>query len=359
MECTLSRRELPDKRGTIMEAIGWSNGRLFLLDQRALPIEVSYLDCRNLTIICNAIRTLAVRGAPAIGITAAYGVVVEVRNIIEKKGQCSPEDFEGVLDTLLATRPTAVNLSWAIERMRIVYNDFDGTPSGLIEALEAEAREIHDEDITMCMEMGRHGAELIDDGDGVLTHCNAGALATGGWGTALGVIRSAHAQEKNIHVYADETRPLLQGARLTTWELMQEGIDVTLICDNMAASLMSNGKIQKVVVGSDRTVANGDVCNKIGTLGVAILAKYYEIPFYAALPSSTIDLEIPSGDLIPIEERSTKEVVGYRDTVWAPKGVEVWNPAFDVVPNELVTGIITEEGVVRAPYEENLRKLFG
>ncbi len=338
-----------------MEAIRFQDSTLYLLDQRRLPHEETWLRCDTIPKICEAIVTLAVRGAPAIGVTAAYGLVVGLQDVQQRTGRITAEDFKQVQDTLAATRPTAVNLFWALERQEKI---FRANPKEPLAALLEEARMIHQEDIEMCRTMGRFGAEVIDDGDGCLTHCNAGALATGGYGTALGVFRAAWEEGKKIHVYADETRPLLQGSRLTTYEMIKEGIPVTLLCDTMTGQLMKSGKVQKVVVGSDRTAANGDVANKIGTMQVAILAKHFGIPFYAALPTSTIDMSLASGDDIPIEMRSGDEVAGFGETLFAPAGVDTFTPAFDVTPHELVAGIITEKGIVRAPYTENLKKLF-
>jgi len=337
------------------EALRYEEGRLVLLDVRRLPLEEAELVCSDYLQVAEAIRTLAVRGAPAIGIAAAYGVVLGVKNAVINNSY-SEQAFERIVSTLAATRPTAVNLFWALDRMKTARCSCSG--SGIVERLEAEARAIHAEDIAMNRRIGAFGAELLEDGDGVLTHCNAGALATGGYGTALGVIRAAVEQGKRIHVYADETRPLLQGARLTTYELLNDRIPVTLICDNMAGFLMRQGRIQKVVVGSDRTVANGDVCNKIGTYQVAIMAKYHDIPFYAAMPATTLDLSIESGGKIPIEERDPAEVKGYGECIWAPEPVGVYNPSFDVTPAELVTAIITDRGIARAPYMESLKKLL-
>ncbi len=297
------------------------------------------------------------RGAPAIGVATAFGVVTGLQEQLGKNETPSDAHYDTVEKNLAATRPTAVNLFWALKRMRRIW-EAHKSENDIRERLLAEAKEIHAEDIRMNKAMGRFGAELLDDGDGVLTHCNAGALATGGYGTALGVFRAAAEAGKRIHVYADETRPLLQGARLTAFEMAEEGIPVTLICDNMAAVAMREGRIQAVVVGSDRTVRNGDVANKIGTYGVAVLAKHHGVPFYAALPSSTIDLNLKTGAEIPIEERARDEVRGYDGHIWAAD-VDVWNPAFDVTPHELVAGIITEKGVIRPPYDVNIPRIIG
>ncbi|RJO71565.1 MAG: S-methyl-5-thioribose-1-phosphate isomerase [Myxococcales bacterium] len=334
------------------DAIRWENNQLHLLDQTLLPREVVYVHCRTHEIVCDAIRRLAVRGAPAIGVAAAYGLVVGAMEQGTDASRWTREHLERVRADLAATRPTAVNLFWALERMWKTL-EWHWGERDLLERLAAEACAIHEEDIAMNRRMGGFGAALLNDGDGVLTHCNAGALATGGYGTALGVIRAAVEQGKRIHVYADETRPLLQGARLTAYELAADNIPVTLICDGMAASLMRRGEVKAVIVGSDRTVANGDVANKIGTYGVAVLAKHHGIPFYVALPSSTIDLSLKNGDQIPIEERRPEEVRGYKDCQWAAD-VPVWNPAFDVTPHELVSALITEKGVIRPPYDVNI-----
>ncbi len=339
----------------MLEAIRWEGDRLILLDQRRLPVEEVELVCSTHIQVAEAISTLAVRGAPAIGVAAAYAVVLGTRKAL-LENRLTGDEFDRIVNILGATRPTAVNLFWALDRMKMVFSGCAG--DDIVSMLEREAKKIHDEDIAMNRTMGRFGQELLKDGDNILTHCNAGTLATGGYGTALGVVRAAVEAGKSIHVYADETRPLLQGARLTTYELLSDKIPVTLICDNMAGTLMKQGKIQKVIVGSDRTVANGDVCNKIGTYQVAIMAKYHNIPFYAALPATTIDLSIESGDQIPIEERGAEEVKGYGETVWAPPAVEVYNPAFDVTPAELVTGIITDRGIAYPPYKESLKKLL-
>jgi methylthioribose-1-phosphate isomerase len=303
-----------------IEPIRWKGDRLELLDQRLLPDQLVYLECRSAAEVADAIRGMAVRGAPAIGCAAAFGVVL---------GKGSAESFA----VLAASRPTAVNLFWALERMKQAKD------------LEAEAKAIFAEDLAANLAIGRHGAALIPQGARILTYCNTGALATSGHGTALGVIRSSKA--KNISVIACETRPYLQGARLTAWECMQEGIPCTLIADNMAGHLMSRGEVDVAIVGADRIAANGDVANKIGTYTVAVLAKRHGIPFYVAAPLSTFDPKIPDGSHIPIEERAAEELTGYRDRRWAPQGVKVRNPGFDVTPAELVTAIITENGVQR------------
>ena len=314
-----------------VEPIRWRGDRLELLDQRLLPEKTVYVTCRTAAEVARAIRDMVVRGAPAIGCAAAFGVVLS-------KG--SPESYR----ILAESRPTAVNLFWALERMRKAKD------------LKAEAEAIYAEDMAANREIGRLGAELIHERARVMTHCNAGALATAGYGTALGVIRSA--KHKNISVIANETRPYLQGARLTAYELLQEGIPCTLITDSMAGHLMSQGEVDVVVVGADRIAANGDVANKIGTYALAVLAKRHGIPFYVAAPLSTFDAKIPDGSHIPIEERPAAEVTGYGDTRWAPQGVAVRNPAFDVTPAELITGIICEKGVVLIPTREKLEALL-
>lgn len=336
----------------MIPTVEWKDGAVRLLDQSRLPGEVTYLDCRDVESVARAIRELKVRGAPAIGVTAAMGVALGAQALAATDEAAFQQSMLAVCDQLAATRPTAVNLFWAIERMKARLAQLTGQPlSGIKAALITEAQAIHDEDIALCKAMGRHGAELIRDGQTVLTHCNAGALATAGYGTALGVVRAAWEQGKQIQVIADETRPVLQGARLTAWELMQDHIPVTLITDNMAGALMRQGRIHVCVVGADRIAANGDVANKIGTYSVAVLAKAHGIPFYVAAPYSTIDLTTKSGDDIPIEQRHALEVTSIHGShPVAPDGVPVYNPAFDVTPAEWITGIITERGVF-TPHE--------
>jgi len=319
------------------------------LDQSRLPGSVEFLDCRDYRAVADAIRELKVRGAPAIGVTAALGIALGAQSVSETEYRSFSGAVRTICDQLASTRPTAVNLFWAIERMKQKLDSLRDQPiSHIKQALIVEAQAILDEDIGLCRAMGRHGAELIKDGQTVLTHCNAGALATAGYGTALGVIRAAWEQGKRINVIADETRPVLQGSRLTAWELMQDRIPVTLITDNMAGSLMRQGKIHLCVVGADRIAANGDVANKIGTYSVAVLAKAHGIPFYVAAPYSTIDLKTQSGADIPIEQRNPLEVTTIHGShPVAPDGVMVYNPAFDVTPAELITGIITERGVFK------------
>jgi methylthioribose-1-phosphate isomerase len=331
----------------MVPTVQWHDGAVRLLDQSRLPETVDFLDCRDVESVALAIRELKVRGAPAIGVTAAMGVALGAQAITATQYEAFAKEVLAVCERLALTRPTAVNLFWAIERMKHKLSALQGEPVAAIKtALLKESQAILEEDVALCKAMGRHGAELIQRGQTILTHCNAGALATAGYGTALGVIRAAWEQGKRIQVIADETRPVLQGARLTAWELMQDKIPVTLITDNMAGSLMRQGKIDLCIVGADRIAANGDVANKIGTYSVAVLAKAHGIPFYVAAPYSTIDLQTKSGADIPIEQRSALEVTTIHGSrAVAPSGVSVYNPAFDVTPAELISGIITERGV--------------
>lgn len=336
-----------------VETIEWTGDGVVMIDQTRLPNEVLYVTCRNYEEVAAAIKSMIIRGAPAIGVAAAMGVAL---------GALHSENLEAdmpvICDTLARTRPTAVNLFWAIDRMRTLYQSIREQDSAQIRArLVAEAKAVRDEDIAINESIGRHGAPLVPDGKTVLTHCNAGALATAGFGTALGVVRAAVQSGKKIDVFADETRPFLQGARLTAWELQRDGIETTLITDNMAGHFLKSGRIGCVVVGADRIAANGDVANKVGTYGVAVLAKENNVPFYVAAPISTLDLTLTSGDAIPIEERSGVEVTHIKGLPIAPDGIAVANPAFDVTPNRYVTAIITERGVARAPYEQSLRDL--
>lgn len=333
-----------------VETLRYDGATLALIDQRILPARFETIICRNAAETADAIRTMVVRGAPAIGCAAAFGIALEAR---KASGQLQPifdAELQQAFDVLAASRPTAVNLFWALERMRRAWQSAgDASSATIARLLEAEARAIYDDDIAANRAMGAHGAALLKDGARVLTHCNAGALATAGHGTALGVIRSAVEAGKAISVLADETRPFLQGARLTAWEMVQEQIPVTLIADNMAGHMMSRGAVDAVIVGADRIAANGDVANKIGTYMVAVLAARHAIPFYVAAPLSTIDPATLNGDAIPIEERHPDEVLGFGDVRWAPAGVQVANPAFDVTPAELVTAIITEQGIIARP----------
>ena len=326
-----------------------------MVDQTRLPSEEVYVTCRNYREVASAIRGMIIRGAPAIGVAAAMGVAL---GVLEACDEDLDSHFEQVCDTLAGTRPTAVNLFWAIDRMKRLWKSLDGLPLPEIRRrMIAEALEIHREDIAINEAIGRSGAPLVPDGKTVLTHCNAGALATAGYGTALGVIRAAVAAGKKIDVFADETRPFLQGARLTAWELAHDGIPVTVITDNMAGYFLNSGRIGCVVVGADRIAANGDVANKIGTYSVAVLAKENNVPFYVAAPISTLDLTLASGSQIPIEQRPTSEVTHLAGVQVTPDGVAVENPAFDVTPSRYVTAIITERGVARAPYGESLANL--
>ncbi len=328
-----------------------------MIDQTKLPRETVFVTCRNYEEVAEAIRSMVIRGAPAIGVAAAMGVAIGVSQADPAK---LDEEFGVICSVLAATRPTAVNLFWGIERMKKKYASLRGRPAAEIAAaLATEAQLVRTEDIEINRAMGVHGAALIPDVCTVLTHCNAGALATAGYGTALGVIRAAVESGKKIDVFADETRPFLQGARLTAWELQQDGIPTTLITDNMAGHFMKAGRIGCVVVGADRIAGNGDVANKIGTYSVAVLAKENGVPFYVAAPISTLDLSLESGEQIPIEERSSREVTEVFGVPVAPVGIAVQNPAFDVTPNRYVTAIITEKGVARAPFGESLRQLAG
>jgi len=345
----------------MIPTLQWTNDGVQFLDQTKLPLEETYVLAGSYQQVADAIRNMIVRGAPAIGVSAAMGVALGVKQSRAADWPQLKAEFEQICSVLARTRPTAVNLFWAIERMRSRFAALTAQPGMTLEAIRSslidEAKQMYDEDIAACRDMGAHGASLLPSEGGVLTHCNAGALATCGYGTALGVIRGAVEQGHQIHVYADETRPFLQGARLTAWELMHDGIPTTVICDNMAASLMRRGKIKAVVVGADRIAANGDVANKIGTYGVAVLAREHGIPFFVAAPLSTIDLETKTGDEIPIEERSAIEVTHHAGKQLTPNGVGVENPAFDVTPARYVTAIITERGVLRAPYSESLQEL--
>lgn len=342
------------------QAIRWERPVLYLLDQRRLPAACESVACRTPSEVADAIRTMVVRGAPAIGAAAAYGIAMAAWQLAD--GRAPAEFWQGlraVAAEMRATRPTAVNLFWAVDRVlrRAEAELARGGPRAVAEALEAEAEAIFREDVETNRRIGAAGAALVPAGAGVLTHCNTGSLATAGYGTALGVIRAAHEQGKGIHVYAGETRPVLQGARLTAWELQQEGVPVTLITDNAAGALMSQGRIHLVIVGADRVTANGDVVNKIGTYSLAVLAQAHGIPFYVAVPLSTIDLNTATGADVPIEERNPREVTHIGEIPIAPAGVNVVNPAFDVTPARLVSALITEKGVVRPPYPEALARL--
>lgn len=333
----------------MVETIQWTSEGVVMIDQRRLPREQAFVTCRSYVEVAEAIRNMTIRGAPALGVAAAMGVALGVQE---------GADFETVCATLAATRPTAVNLFWGIERMRRLKASLGGVPRQvLVRSMIEEAQRTRAEDIAVCQAIGRNGADLVPDGKTVLTHCNAGALATAGYGTALGVIRAAVEAGKKIDVFAGETRPFLQGARLTAWELAQDGIPTTLITDNMAGHFLKSGRIGCVVVGADRIAANGDVANKIGTYALAVLAKENQVPFYVAAPVSTFDLSIPDGGAIPIEQRPAEEVTHVFGVPLAPESVRVENPAFDVTPARYVTAIICERGVARPPYQESLRAL--
>ncbi|MCA9135271.1 MAG: S-methyl-5-thioribose-1-phosphate isomerase [Planctomycetales bacterium] len=336
------------------ETLRFENDRLILIDQTKLPGELTEMVCNTVEETHDAIRRLVVRGAPAIGIAAAYGVCLTSRG--ENQSSPTAADYIQSIDYLATSRPTAVNLFWALDRMRDVIQS--ASPDGLKGALIAEAKRIHDDDRKMCHAIGANGAPLIADYRSVLTHCNAGGLATSTWGTALAPIYHLHQTGRAPNVYADETRPLLQGGRLTAWELSQAGVDVTVITDSMSGSLMRMGMIQAVIVGADRITAAGDVANKIGTYSVAVLAKHHGLPFYVAAPTNTFDLQIDSGDDIPIEQRSRDEVAAPHGIVVVPEAANVLNPAFDVTPAELVTAIITERGVIERPTKESVMEHF-
>ncbi len=339
----------------MIETLRWTDKGVEMIDQTRLPHVEEFVLCRDYQEVATAIRDMIIRGAPAIGVAAAMGVALGAQ---QAGDDTFDSEFAEICATLAATRPTAVNLFWGIERMKRLRESMSGQPLAAVRArLVAEAQIIHDEDIAINRRIGAHGAPLVPDGKTVLTHCNAGALATAGYGTALGVIRAAVEAGKKIDVFADETRPFLQGSRLTVWELQKDGIDTTLITDNMAGHFLRSGRIGCVVVGADRIAGNGDVANKIGTYSVAVLAKENGIPFYVAAPISTLDLTLDTGDKIPIEERAASEVTAMFGHKVAPEGTKVKNPAFDVTPNRYVSAIITERGVARAPFEKSLREL--
>lgn len=341
--------------------VEWTDEGVRMLDQRLLPLEEVWLLLKSYNDVADGIRDMVVRGAPAIGVSCAYGIALGLKNFVGTNVEDMSEELEYICEVLGKTRPTAINLFWAIDRMKRKFDELKNAGKGVLEikaAMIEEAKAIHEEDIESQRLIAEFGGELLSDGDSVLTHCNAGALATGGvWGTALGVIRGAKAQGKAVSVIADETRPYMQGARLTAWELLKDEIPVTLITDNQSGHVMKKGRVNAVVVGSDRIAANGDVANKIGTYMVAVLAKQHGIPFYVAAPMSTVDMNCPTGDDIPIEERDIREVTHVKEIQLAPEGISVSNFAFDVTPNELVDAIITEKGVARKPYIESLRKM--
>ncbi len=345
----------------MLPTIDWEDGDLVMIDQRKLPSREVYVRCRTGRDVAKAIRTMVIRGAPAIGVAAAMGVALELRRSTATGTTQLATQFYRTCDLLAATRPTAVNLFWAIERMKRVFARAmraGQSTDELRATVDAEATRVHDEDVANCRALGRHGAEVMPDDGWILTHCNAGALATAGYGTALGVVRSAARNGRLEHVFADETRPYLQGARLTAWELHQDGIPVTVITDNMSGHLMARGEVNSVVVGSDRIAANGDVANKIGTYTVAVLAHRHDVPFYVAAPLSTIDRQTLTGAEIPIEERDEEEVVEVFSTRIAPLETKALNLAFDVTPNDLVGAIFTEEGALEAPYTESIPAAF-
>ena len=342
-----------------VEPIKWEEGRMGLLDQRRLPGEVAWLWPETLEEVADAIRTLAVRGAPAIGVSAAFGLAM-FGGAVDGDAAAFRVGFDAIAEHLAGTRPTAVNLFWAIERMRRRAREIEQLPpAARRDPLAAEAVAIRDEDLASCRAIGRFGGGLVRGGEGLLTHCNAGALATAGYGTALGVIRAAHEAGTPIQVFARETRPLLQGARLTTWELMEDGIEVTLVTDSMAAHMMAKGMVHRVVVGADRIAANGDAANKIGTYGLAIIAQHHGVPFHVAAPGSTVDFAITRGEDIPIEERDPAEVTTFGGVRIAPVGTRVYNPAFDVTPAALITSIITDAGIAEPPFGDALSRLLG
>ncbi|MCQ2735787.1 MAG: S-methyl-5-thioribose-1-phosphate isomerase [bacterium] len=341
-----------------MKQIEWLNGTLRLLDQRKLPLSMEYIDCDDYMLVYDAIKTLAVRGAPLIGVSAAMGICVAARQAV--KGGFDVQKYTADAEKKLrSARPTAVNLMWALDRMLPFIAAYSGDNDAYIASLDKEAFAIWEEDIELCRKMGEFGLDVVPQNANIITHCNTGSLATAGDGTALAVIRHAHRAGRNIHVYADETRPLLQGARLTAWELDQDGIPFTLMCDNMSSHLMKTHKIDLIVTGADRIAANGDSANKIGTYGLAVSAAYHKVPFYIAAPYSTIDMSIKSGDEIIIEQRNPEEVRSLGGVRTAPEGCDAFNPAFDVTPNSLIKGIITDRGIIRPPFDINLRKLLG
>jgi methylthioribose-1-phosphate isomerase len=343
----------------MLPTIDWQGDVIVMVDQRKLPGQEVYVRCRTAQEVARAIRTMVIRGAPAIGVAAAMGLALGTRRSTAKGTRQFAVEFQKNCDMLASTRPTAVNLFWAIDRMKKAFAEgahAGESPDELAARLEREARAIHDEDVANCRRMGGVGAEVVPDGSRVLTHCNAGALATAGYGSALGVVRAAVEQGKHVAVFADETRPFLQGSRLTAWELIRDGISTTVITESMAGPLMRAGEIDLVVVGADRIAANGDTANKIGTYTVAVLAHEHKLPFYVAAPISTIDLATPDGDHIPIEERDQREVTHFGSSRLTPVGAKIRNPAFDITPHRYIGGIITERGILTAPYNESLKR---
>ena len=346
----------------MLPTIEWKDDAVVMIDQRKLPAAEVYVACKTAPEVAKAIKTMVIRGAPAIGVAAAMGIALGMKRSKATGTKQFVTEFQKSCDLMAATRPTAVNLFWAIDRMKRAFAEAAQAGASVDEIkhrLETEARLIHDEDVESCRAMGTHGAGLVPDTARILTHCNAGALATAGYGTALGVIRAASEQGKRIAVLADETRPFLQGARLTAWELVKDGIDTTVITDNMAGVMMHQGQVDLVVVGADRIAANGDTANKVGTYSVAVLAKEHGLPFYVAAPISTVDLKTPTGEGIPIEERNDREVTHVGASRLTPEGARIRNPAFDVTPAKYITAIITERGIARPPFEESLERLVG
>ena len=345
----------------MLPTIAWQDNTVVMIDQRKLPGQEVYVRCKTANEVARAIKTMVIRGAPAIGVAAGMGIALGMQRSKAQGTRQFAVELNKLCDVMAATRPTAVNLFWAIERMKRVFSEAAQAGRSVEEiktTLVAEAQAIHDEDVASCRSMGRFGADVVPENARILTHCNAGALATAGYGTALGVIRAAAEQGKVVQVFADETRPFLQGARLTAWELVRDGVPTTVITESMAGPLMRSGGIDFIVVGADRIAANGDFANKIGTYTVAMMAKAHNVPFYVAAPLSTIDLRTPDGDAIPIEERNAREMTHLGTTRLAPEGASVWNPAFDITPHHLVAGIITERGIARAPFTSSLARLF-
>jgi methylthioribose-1-phosphate isomerase len=342
----------------MIKTIVWKNNTVVLIDQRALPLAERYVTCKTYKEVISSIKDLTVRGAPAIGVAAAMGAALGALRLPSESPEKFRRDFFAICDEIAKARPTARNLFWALERMKELFNRTKKiNQSDQVIELIREAKRIYSEDIEINRHLGKYGSLLLADGENILTHCNAGALATAGYGTALGVIRAACKQGKKLHVYVDETRPVLQGARLTAWELKKEKIPYTLITDNMAGFLMRQGRIDKIIVGADRIAANGDTANKIGTYSLAVLARAHRIPFYVAAPLSTIDVSLKTGDAIPIEERKSEEVTRFKGVPCAPNGTIVYNPAFDVTPSRLIKGIITEMGILKKPYRTSIASL--